>query len=229
MSEGQPGGSAKERRAEKNRNYIAKIKTYGTRADRKAHAIATGKPRRPRRPQNVAPNQHQRDINYISRHIADAQARYTKDPSDKNHQHLMMYTNKLTNVVHQDDAHAPTHSTTEHVKKRSKKSKAARERAEEHRLFKENNPLTPEAKMKKAAESKARRDEAGGDKAYKLLQKERNAAAKLARDEEAQHAEIVRHSRSMGVDLPLEGPVKWGRAQGGQEQFRGVPNAYAID
>ena len=80
--------------------------------------------------------------------------------------------------------------------------------------------------MQKAAESKARRVAAGGDEAYKAQKKARRAAE---RAEEILHPEIVRHSRSLGLDLPLEGPVKWGRAQGGQEQFRGVPNAYAID
>ena len=185
MSEGQPGGSAKERRAQKNRNYIAKIKTYGTRADRKAHAIATGKPRRPRRPQNVALTQHQRDINYISRHIADAQARYTKDPSDKNHQHLMMYTNKLANVVHQDDAHPPTHASTEHVRPRSRKSVEQRRRAEAHRQYIEDNPLSPEQRAEKAAASKAKRDAMGivdrvkgqSNKDYKVQQAARRTAA----------------------------------------------------
>jgi len=143
--------------------------------------------------------------------------------TNENHDHLMGLIKKLTNVVHQNDAHPATHATTEHPKKRSKKSKAKMERAEAHRQYIEEHPLTPEAKMQKAAESKARRDEAGGDKAYKLLQKARKAAARLARDEEAQEAAINAHR-----DPNDNGPVKWGRAQGGQEQFRGVPSEYAI-
>ena len=223
MSEGQPGGSAKERRAQKNRNYIAKIKTYGTRADRKAHAIATGKPRRPRRPQNVALTQHQRDINYISRHIADAQARYTKDPSDKNHQHLMMYTNKLAHVVQQDDAHPATHASTEHVKPRSGKKVEQRRRAEERRLEHAAHPLSKEQKMAKAAESKARRDAMGivdrvkgqSNKDYKVQQAARRAAATVhGMSEYEPHPEDAALYDQANVNL--------------QTRHRGVPSEYAI-
>ena len=187
MSEGQPGGSAKQRRAQKNRDYKKLLKTYGNKAERQAYRIENNLPRTPRRPQNVALTQHQRDINYISRHIADWQARYTKDPSDKNHQHLMMYTNKLANVVHQDDAHPPTHASTEHVRPRSRKSVEQRRRAEEHRQYIKDNPLTPEQRAEKAAASKARREASGivdrvkgqSYKDYKSQQEARKAAATI--------------------------------------------------
>ena len=103
-----------------------------------------------------------------------------------------------------------------------------RRRAEAHRQFIKDNPLSPEEIKAKAAASKARREADGvvdrvkgqSNKEYKL----QRAAARLARDEEAQEAAINAHR-----DPNDNGPVKWGRAQGGQEQFRGVPNAYAID
>ena len=142
----------KQRRAKRN----TKLASYGTKAQRKQYAITNNLHRPPPRRQNVASTKHQQDQNNLARKIADAHARYNQNNTEETHNHLMRLIDKLAHVVHQDDAHAPTHATTEHVKKRSKKSKAARERAEEHRLYKENHPLTPEAKMQKAAESKAR-------------------------------------------------------------------------
>jgi len=157
------------------------------------------------------------DQNNLARKIADAQAIYHKYPTEENHEHLMMYVDRLTHVVHQDDAHAPTHSVKEHVKRRSKKSKAVRERAEAHRQYFEDNPITVEQRMQKAAESKARREAAGGDEAYTLQKKERLKAMKKAR-------QALLPMRD--VDLP---DAEFDPGSGGyMTQFRGVPSAYEI-
>ena len=212
----------KQRRA-KRKN---KLNSYGTKAQRKQYAITNNLHRPPPRRQNVAATQHQRDQNNLNRKIADAQAKYNANNTEENHDHLMRLIQKLTHVVHQDDAHPATHATTEHPKKRSKKSKAKRERAEEHRQYFAANPLTPAAKMQKAAESKARRDAAGGDEAYKAQKKARRAAERLARDDGGQEQKEPGYESYYTAPRPSEPTPGYESYHG---QYKGVPNAYAID
>ena len=108
---------------------------------------------------------------------------------------------------------------TEHVPKRSKKSKAKRERAEARRQYFAANPLSPAQKIEKAAESKARQDAAGGDMEYKLQKKARKAAERAAAtvhgmsDYEA-HPEDAALYDQANVHL--------------QTRHRGVPSEYEI-
>ena len=233
----------RQRRAKRNK----KLASYGTKAERKQYAIKNNLHRPPPRRQNVAATQHQRDQNNLVRHIADAQARLTANNTNENHDHLMSLTKKLAHVVQQDDLHAPTHATTEHVKKRPKKSKAARERAEAHRQYIEDNPLSPAQRAEKAAVSRARREAAGGDKAYQLQKKANKRAERLARDEEAdslvgstpayfdQMKKQEAERKRMFEKLPaLRGgkDPETGHQYADIERMGGqlrVPNAYAID
>ena len=86
----------KQRRAKRN----TKLASYGTKAERKQYAIDNNLHRAPPRRQNVASTKHQQDRNNLTRHIADAQGRFNAHPTDENHEHLMMYVDKLANVVH---------------------------------------------------------------------------------------------------------------------------------
>ena len=108
--------------------------------------------------------------------------------------------------------------------------------------------MTPEQRKEKAAASKARRDEAGGDKAYQLQKKARIAAERLARDEEAdslvgstpgntyfdQMKKQEAERKRMFEKLPAlrDGKPETGRGYADIERMGGqlrVPNAYAID
>ena len=87
--------------------------------------------------------------------------------------------------------------------------------------------------MHKAAESKARRDEAGGDKAYKLLQKARKAAARLARDENPDSDKEKYYPADYTETYKRPNPNQESKSSDFapfvQSSRQHVPNAYAID